>query len=318
MLNLSILIVTWNNEDVIGPCLSSIKHTLYPSEYTIYLADNASADNTVKIIESSYTEVNLTVNNKNIGFGAANNRLIPLCNSECILFLNPDTIVQSEALRILVNYLKDNPSVGAVGPRLLNSDGSIQLTDMSFPSWTAPFKETFSFQRALRKNLISSRLVNRYSKSKEPIDVDWVMGACLLTKREVLEEVGYFNEKYFMYCEETDLCRRIKKKGWRVCYHPMSKIVHLGGVGIGLYNSSKIFEIHKSQIILLMDLLPHSFFILSKIGYFIKSLMRICQWQIAFLDLNDLALDKIRGYWRVFSFLVSNWNFKYDKLGILR
>lgn len=308
MTPLSILIVTWNSEKVIHQCLHSIKLTLFPSEYQIYVADNASVDNTVNIIESNYPEVKLTVNKRNIGFGAANNQLISLCNSEYILFLNPDTIVQSESLRNLVNYLKDNPSVGAVGPRLLNSDGSIQLTDMSFPSWTAPFKDTFSFQRALRKNVISSRLVTRYSESKEAIDVDWVMGACLMTKREVLEEVGYFNEKYFMYCEETDLCRRIKKGGWRVCYHPKSQIVHLGGVGIGLYNSSKIFEIHKSQIILLMDLLPYSLYSISKIGFFIKSLTRICQWQIAFLDFNDLALDKIRGYWLFLIYLVSNWD----------
>lgn len=305
MLTLSILIVTWNNEDVIGKCIDSIVSTLPSSEYKILIADNASFDDTVNIINKGYPAVELIRNDNNIGFGAANNQLILKSNSEYIVFLNPDTIVQKDALSLLINYLKLNPSIGAVGPQLLNKNGTLQLTDMRYPNWKTPYLDIISFRRAFGKGVMPAHLAARFFKSTDPVEVDWIMGACLMTRKEILDEIGSFDEKYFMYCEETELCHRIKRNGWRIIYLSASKVVHLGGEGLALYNSNKIIEIHKSQMSLLKTLLPYWYFTIAILGYYIKAFIRFCQWQIAFLDYNDLALDKMRGYLGVAKILIS-------------
>ncbi len=303
MITLSILIVTWNSQDVIYQCLRSIELDSLPIEYKVYVADNASVDGTVEIIKNYFPAVDIVINKYNIGFGAANNQLIRRCNSDIILFLNPDTILQRRSIQLMINHFNQDKSVGVVGPRLINRNGSPQLIDMRFPKWITPVMDSIFLKKALGIN-DGLRLVRSNLPSTNAFEVDWVMGACLMTKRGILEDVGYFDEQYFLFCEEMDLCYRIKQKGWKVVYLSQSTVVHLGGIGIDLYDSRKIYEIHKSQLLFFQKIYSKKDYMLLKTAYIIKAVLRIAQWQVAYLELSRLSIEKIKGYFMVLRYLM--------------
>lgn len=226
-MDLSTIIVSWNVEEQLRQCLQSIyAQGRTPVKAEVLVIDNASIDNTVSMITKGFPQVKLITNKENQGFAAANNQGICLAQGRYVMLLNPDTEIVGNALFEMMAYLDQHPEVGLVGPQLLNSDGTVQSSRRRFPTLATAFVESTILQRYLSR---SSILANFYVKDK-PDDitqeVDWLVGACLLVRSEVIKQVGMLDERFFMYLEEVDWCYRIKKAGWKIVYLPAAQVIH--------------------------------------------------------------------------------------------
>ncbi|MFO0947988.1 MAG: glycosyltransferase family 2 protein [Planctomycetota bacterium] len=231
--SLSIVIVNWNVRDLLRACLQSVQQQMRLPEtcYEVIVVDNQSTDGSVAMLEKEFPGVRLIANPHNPGFGKANNQALPLCRGKYILLLNPDTVILDHALDKMLARMEGEPSIGALGCRLLNGDGTLQRwTGGSFPTlWTVACHYFFLSQLLPR----GFRPASLYLDSDVPssIDVDWVSGACLLLRRE---EVGdyIFDDAFFMYGEDMELCHRLKKAGQRVVYMPEVSIIHYQGASM--------------------------------------------------------------------------------------
>jgi len=241
VVDLSVVIVSWNVRELLRRCLQSVVYSPQSSVLSrtqdddqglrteIIVVDNASSDGSVEMVRAEFPQVRLIANERNLGFTRGNNQGLALSRGRHVLFLNPDTEVVGDALATMVHYMDDHPDVGALGPLLRYPDGSVQSSRRRFPTLgTALFESTL-----LELWWPGNPWARRYRMADWPDDVeqevDWVVGACLLARREVLDQVGGFDEGFFMYSEEMDLCRRIKAAGWRVVYLPSAQVIHHEG-----------------------------------------------------------------------------------------
>jgi len=200
------------------------------------------------MIRKEFPWVRLEVCDANVGYTRANNRGIALATGRYILFLNPDTAIVGPALTTMVQYMDAHPAVGALGPQLLEADGRVQSSRRRFPSRLTALVESTVWQPLFA----NSPLLRHYYCLDRPDDqvqaVDWVTGAALLVRRSVLEQVGGFDEGFFMYSEELDLCRRIKAAGWDIHYLPMAQVIHHGGKSSEQAIASRHIHFQSSKI----------------------------------------------------------------------
>jgi len=232
-MKLSIIIVSWNVLGELTKCLRSIEEYQPSYRYETIVVDNASTDGTVVAIKKEFPQVVVVANNENLGFAAANNTAIERSKGEYILFLNPDTILHSNSLEILVRFMDNNKDVGACGPKLLNDDGTTQRSVRRFPDFCSALHRNTIFRtlRLFRKQYHRYRMLD-FSYDRQ-IDVDILMGAALMTRRYIIDEIGAMDESFFMYYEEADLCYRIKQAGWHITFIPTAVVTHLGGQSSG-------------------------------------------------------------------------------------
>ncbi|MDH7602938.1 MAG: glycosyltransferase family 2 protein [Armatimonadota bacterium] len=225
-MDLSISIVSWNTRDVLDQCLESVYATVGGTDFEVIVVDNASSDGSADMVSRKYPQATLIRNTENRGFTAANNQALEIAQGRYFLLLNPDTICKPGALVGLVKFLDDNPRCGAVGPMVLNPDGSLQYSWARFPT----------FWNEARGKL-DRRINGVPTIPKTPSEVralgafrvDWVGGCCLMARRDAIDQVGPMDESLFMYCEETDWCKRFADAGWEVWVEPAAEIIHFGG-----------------------------------------------------------------------------------------
>lgn len=229
---LSIIIVNYNCCYYLNKCLESIykysSYSLNKNEYQILVVDNASEDDSVNILKSNFPEVKVMVNDRNLGFSAANNIGIKNSFSEYILLINSDCEVYKDSIAGLISFMDNNREVGITGPKILNSDGSVQLSCRRFPSF---FDATMhSIIGSFKPDNPFSRRYKLADVSREkPSSVDWVSGSCMMVRRTALKDTGLMDEKYFMYVEDTDICFQMWKHSWKVYYYPLSSVLHHWG-----------------------------------------------------------------------------------------
>lgn len=221
---LSILIVNWNVRDLLRECLRSIERGRGGLAVEVIVVDSASSDDSVAMVAAEFPWVTLLPQADNVGFPRGNNIALARARGDALLLLNPDTVIRGDALPVLVAYLAAHPDVGAVGPQLLNPDGSVQSSRRRFPTLATGFLESTWLEG------LAPGVLRRYYALDLPddatADVDWLTGACILVPRAVYERVGGLDEGYYMYSEELDWCRRIRAAGWRVVYLPTAQVVH--------------------------------------------------------------------------------------------
>ncbi|WP_404392247.1 glycosyltransferase family 2 protein [Humibacillus xanthopallidus] len=226
--DLDVVIVSYESSHLIGACLDSIEGARGGLDLTVTVADNASTDGTVALVRGRGDRTRVVEMGRNAGFATANNRAIAAGAARHVLVLNPDTVVTTGALETLVAFADAHPAAGVVAPRLLNTDGSPQLTARAFPTPAAAvFGRRSPVTRWFPHNRWSSRfLVERDHLSAEPFTVDWVSGAAMLVPRSVIESVGAFDEDFFLFWEDADWCRRISRAGHEVWCVPEAVVVH--------------------------------------------------------------------------------------------
>lgn len=224
-LDLIISIVNYNTKDFLYQCLSSIYSASIPLDYQVYVVDNNSLDGSQEMVETCFPSVSLIRNKQNIGFGRSNNLVMKNTNSKYILTLNPDVTVMPKSIENIINFMDMQYDVGALGCKLLNPDRSLQFSCRRFPNALT------IFLRGLYTDLFfpNAHIFKHYMMAdwnhSTVAEVDWVMGSCLMLRRDALKEVGLFDESFFMYCEDVDLCLRMWKS-WKVCYFPHSYMIH--------------------------------------------------------------------------------------------
>ncbi len=261
---LSILIVSWNVRELLRRCLMSLQQypaTRHRQPMRIIIVDNASTDGTVEMLRAEFPEVTLIANTSNRGFTGGNNDGLAVIRSteyrikntdtniaDYVLLLNPDTEVTAGALDGLLDYAETHADVGLVGPQLRYPDGSVQSSRRRFPTLVTGLFESTWLQAWLPRSVLD-RFYMRDIGDGETVDADWVVGAAMLVRQSVIDQVGDLDEQnFFMYSEETDWCRRIKQAGWRVVYHPASVIIHYEGQSSGQVSARRMLLFNTSKV----------------------------------------------------------------------
>jgi len=225
----TVAIVNYNTKDFLDKCLNSIYKFGSKYDIDVIVVDNNSNDGSVRMVRNNYPDVKLITNSENIGYTAAANKAIKATNSDFIMLLNTDTEVFRGSIDKIIEYLENNPDVGVVGPKTIDSLGNVHLSCRRFPS----FKEA-----AMHVLIGIFWSKNPYTRKYKMIDfdhdkevkIDWVSGACMALRRKALKEVGLFDERYYMYVEDLDICKRMWQAGWEVRYFPKAIVLHhIGG-----------------------------------------------------------------------------------------
>lgn len=228
--DVAVIIVNWKVRELLRSCIESIHEAsgLLAGSTQIIVVDNDSGDGSSEMVRAQFPDVMLISNRENVGFGQANNQALALTEASTLILLNPDTLVQIGALAGMVSSLYSDPTVGLVGCRLLNKDGSLQRwTAGAFPRLSNVLSHYFFIDRILPRSLRPAPLYLDRDIS-EPIDVDWVSGACMAIRRDALQG-QLFDPRFFMYAEDMELCHRLRHTGWRVRYDPRISVVHFQG-----------------------------------------------------------------------------------------
>lgn len=225
-MDLSILIVNWNTRDLLAQCLESVYAYPPNGEFEVIVVDNGSSDDSCKMVEANFPTVYLLRNEKNLGFAAANNQALRIARGRFILLLNSDAKVTKGALVEMMYFLETHPTAGALGPKLINLDGSFQASYAAFPS---------QLSEILLLTGLARFVIGPYAPSPNPKPdetsrkVDWVAGASLMIRSSAVRDVGSLDENYFFYSEEMDWCWRLRMAGWEVWYLPSVEVAHVGG-----------------------------------------------------------------------------------------
>lgn len=218
---LSIIIVNYNTKQLTCNCIDSIKEKTKDLRYEIIVVDNASHDDSVVCLKQNFSDLIIIESPKNIGFGCANNLAADVACGDTLFLLNSDTIIIDNSIKILYDYLQAHPETGVCGGLLLNEDGSIGYS--SSPQLTLIHYLRSYLPSCFHKVPVEKRV-------SDVTDVGYVIGADMMIRKDVFEEVGKFDPDFFLYCEESELSYRIKKKNYRIQLIPAARIIHLGGM----------------------------------------------------------------------------------------
>ena len=238
----SVIVVNRNTADLLIDCLDHIYGLDLEVPPQVIVVDNGSRDESVQRVKSAYPTVTVIEAGRNLGFAAANNRAFEKARGDFLLLVNTDAMLEKDCARKLLNLMIDDPSIGMAGPQLLNPDGSPQTSYEAAPTLAS---ETLN--RSLLKRLFPSRFPGKTRRLTEPEPVEALIGAVMMIRRAVLEEVGGFDQDYFFFLEETDLAVRMRSRGWKVMHEPRAVAVHIQGATARNYEASARIEFYRSR-----------------------------------------------------------------------
>jgi hypothetical protein len=247
-MTLSIVIVNYNTEKLLKSCLESVYAGSNGTPLDIWVVDNNSRDNSVATIRSLFPRVKVIENQSNVGFSRANNMVVSQSRSDFILLLNPDTVIIGDAIERVVKFMRGHPQVGIAGCKVLNRDGTLQLAcRRSIPTPKVAFYRLTGLSKLFPKSRTMAKYNMTYESPDQMHEVDAVSGAFLMIRRQVVEQIGLLDERFFMYGEELDWCLRAKRAGWAVVYYPEAEIVHYKGESTK-YNSRRAsYEFYRAM-----------------------------------------------------------------------
>lgn len=247
MIDVSIIIVNHNARILLSETITSLFQSTNSLSFETILVDNASTDGSVSAIKRRFPEVTVLENPENFGFAKANNKAIRMSQGRYILLLNPDTVVQPGAIETIVNFMDFHPDIGICGPKIVLPDGKLDApcrrsckTPAIYLYKTLGLSKLFPNSKRFGKYYLS------YLNEDAINEVDAVIGAFLMIRRETVEQIGLLDERFFMYCEDEDWCFRAKKEGWKVYYNPQAQIIHYKGSSTKKRKVWMIFEWHKA------------------------------------------------------------------------
>lgn len=230
VMDLSVVIVSYNVSSFLDQTLMTVEESAHGLEYEIFVVDNASADDSVDMVKRKYPQVKLIVNSENRGFAKANNQALGLAGGRYILLLNPDTVLRSDTIPVMIGFLDRHPEAGAAGCKVINPDGSLQLAcRRGFPTPGVAFFKMVGLSGLFPKSRTFGAYNLTYLDPESVSEVDAVSGSFMMLRREALDRAGHLDEDFFMYGEDLDLCYRIKKDGWKIYYVPDTEIIHFKG-----------------------------------------------------------------------------------------
>lgn len=239
--DISVIIVSFNTCNILRRCLQTLLKKAGAVQFETIVVDNASQDDSADMVEREFPQVNLIRSPINLGFAAANNLAFQQATGEFIVLLNSDAFLTEEALSLSLQLMRDNPNIGIGGARLIGRDNSWQPSARMFPNLLNHFLTLSGLAYKYPKSKFFGRFDRTWANPNLAAEVDWVPGAYSIIRHDVLKQVNYFDEKFFLYYEEVDLCRRVKQAGYAVWYFPDVMVVHIGG------ESSKTLRLNMSD-----------------------------------------------------------------------
>jgi GT2 family glycosyltransferase len=268
---LSICIVTFNAGHWLKDCLDSIQEDTLLGELEIIVVDNGSEDGTEAMLHGDYPQVRFIGNTSNLGYTKPMNQGLRAARGSYLMQLNPDTKILPGAFDNLVSYMDEHPRVGICGPKVLNRDGTFQKQcRRGEPRPLAMMGYFFRLTSLFPDSKLFGGYLLEYEDEDATIEVDALSGSCMLIRREVIDEIGYLDEQFFAYQEDTDFCSRARQAGWKVVYYPEAQIIHYGGQGgsrVEPYRS--IIEWHRSYWLYYKKHLADDYFFLVNCLYYL-------------------------------------------------
>jgi N-acetylglucosaminyl-diphospho-decaprenol L-rhamnosyltransferase len=277
MTSIGIVIVSFNTCELLRGCLESLRGCALPLR--VVVVENGSRDDSAAMVRACFPEIELIALERNVGFAAGTNiglrhlldketrrqgdreqgslpislspNLLVFQSPGYVLLLNPDTVVHPGAIEALAAFLDAHPRVGAVGPRLLNTDGSVQPAAFRFPTLAMTLLDLFPPGQALPGRLYGSWWHGRYPHeqcAEAPFPIDHPLGACILAQRTLVEQVGLLDERFFMYAEEVDWCYRTRQAGWAIWQEPRARVTHVGGAATSQFRSRMLIALYDSRL----------------------------------------------------------------------
>ena len=224
--DVSVILVNYNTAQLLPECLDALEAAAGALTLQVLIVDNASRDASVALLHERYSRHEIVANEVNVGFARANNQVLDRARGRYVLLLNVDAFVAADALHLTVAHMDTHPSCGVLGVRLVGRDGVLQPCCRYFPTpWNVFLNRT-----GMNRFFPHARMVDRLDWAHDAVrDCDWVPGCFYLVRREVVETVGLFDPRFFLYYEEVDHCRRVKDASWHVTYFPHTTVVHIGG-----------------------------------------------------------------------------------------
>lgn len=272
MIDVSIVIVSYNVRDLLEQCLNalaveksaggdrSVVGGQWPAaSREIIVVDNASQDGSAGLVRERFPSVRLIENSENRGFAAANNQAFVQSCGRYVLMLNPDAVAKPDAVEALAGFMDDHAAAGACGAMLRYPDGSLQHSAFGFPTLAQVFLDFFPLNWRLTDSRVNGRYPRRWYARGEPFAIDHPLGAALMVRREAAAQVGWLDERFFIYCEEIDWCLRIKRAGWQVWCVPQALIIHYEAQSTRQFRDAMFVELWRSRFRLFAKHYPRPF-----------------------------------------------------------
>lgn len=303
--DMSILIVNWNAQELLSRCLASLEGSVGIRIETI-VVDNASIDNSVAMIRANFPNVYVIANGENKGFAAANNQAAAQATGRYLLLLNPDTKIPDGSLAELIAYSDTIAQLGAVGPRVINPDGTTQRSCWrGYPGIAAALIDAFYLWKIPGLPFVRNTEISA-DHLRNVLEVDHILGACMLIPRDVWQEIGPLDEDYFLFLEETDWCRRAKALGKRIVYLPTAEVIHYGQHSMRQQPSRNLPHLYRSYCRFYRHGSGSNGFrmFVLKVVISLAILVRLIMWQIrGFFShtekQREQARDMLVGYFQV-------------------
>ena len=247
MNDIAVIVVNWNAREDLRRCLESLMAAPKPAmDYSVFVVDNASSDGSAAMVSAEFPGVRLLGNRDNLGFSKANNQAIAQTDSRYVFLLNSDAAVFPGTLDALVGYADLYTNAGILGPKVLNIDGSLQFSCRRFPSLGAGFFRNTYLGRLFPNNKFARDYLMADFDHAHALSVDWVSGCAMLIRRELIEKIGALDERFYMYCEDVDICQRTWDAGEEVVYVPDAVVTHAIGRSSDKNADKMIIEFHRS------------------------------------------------------------------------
>jgi GT2 family glycosyltransferase len=275
--DVSICIVSYQACDLLHDCLYSIYKTVDSLSFEIIIVDNHSDDGTIEMLNEEFPDVRLLVNDHNTGYTRPNNQAIRESKGRYIVLLNPDTLVKPNAIAELFRFLESHPEIGIVGPKVLNRDGTLQKQCRRSEArpWDS-FCYFSGLSRLFSQDKRFAGYLMTYLDENLTHEAEAVSGSCMMIRRQVIEQIGYQDENFFAYQEDTDYCRRTRLAGWKVFYNPSAQIIHYGGEGgSNVQPFRSIIEWHRSYYLYYRKHFAKDYFFIFNAIYYFGMLLKL-------------------------------------------
>jgi len=224
--DLSIVILNYKTQKLVKYCIWGIKKLKLPLKYEIIVIDNNSDDGCAEMIKKNFIDVKFIQADENRGYAAGNNLGIKKAQGKYLLILNPDIAFLGKAIEKMYEFMENHPEIGILGPKLLNADYTLQYSCGIFPDWHLPFyRRTFLGKTKNGQAWLKKYLMMEWNH-QENREIDWVFGACLMVRKKALDKIGLLDERFFLYLEDTDWCRRFWENNYKVVYFAKAEVIH--------------------------------------------------------------------------------------------
>jgi len=298
----SFVVICYNNRTLIGDCIESIYRHVTDGDFEIFVSDNGSTDGSVEYIRKEFPDVSIVENGRNLGFARANNAALKRAAGAYYVLLNSDARLTPGALEIMREYMETHRDTAVAGGALVHEDGSPQNSVAAYPSLLTEIGAKF-----LLKLLFPKRYPGKVHRYPEPVDVDSIIGACMVVRRSAVEKVGMLDEGYFFFIEETDWCYRMKQAGYRVVTVPQARIIHLQGKTAGRYPVRVKIEYYRSLFLFMEKHRGRLYRACFIFGVFLKNMISLIVHKTAAyatLGKGKRAAEKAKRYGRITGWLL--------------